>query len=212
MRPGDERGRRPSGGPLVYGTASPAIDADALAARPGAGRLGRASERDVGGARICGGCGPEDKGRGGHRGADGHADQQAARQRTRICMTRDRRVDCDFMRYPAEDTAGWSRSEAAQLVAELARCRLRFDAVVANNDAMALGRSTLRAAGIAQGPFTWWAASTRRGKRWARCRRALAVTVFSGDADGRAGAALDAALALAEGETVPRKSYIRSSW
>lgn len=196
-----------SGVPLVYVNREPA-NADAL---PPGQALVASDERQSGtleAREICRRLRTEDKDAAGIVVLMGTLTNQAARQRTQDLHDVIAGSDCDFMRILQEDTAGWSRKEAAQLVAGWLGAGLRFDAVVANNDAMALGAiDALQAAGIAPGTVLVGGIDATREALGAMQAGALAVTVFQ-DADGQAGAALDAALALARGETVPRKSYI----
>ena len=85
---------------------------------------------------------------------------------------------------------------------------LEFDAVVANNDEMAIGAiQALKAAGRAMDSVVIGGVDATQDALAAMAAGDLDVTVFQ-DAAGQGKGAVDAALKLAKGEAVDQKVYI----
>src|SRR6185437_15850697 len=95
-------------------------------------------------------------------------------------------------------TANWSRDKAQSLMANWITAGTPYDAVISNNDEMALGAlQAMKAAGV--DTTQDGLASMKAGD--------LKVTVFQ-DAAGQGKGALDAALALAKGDKVDRTVFV----
>jgi len=132
----------------------------------------------------------------------GELSNQSARQRTRDLESVIARPACRDIRILDRQTANWKRTEAADLVTNWLSAGLRPAAVVANDDEMAIGAiqalkqahllSSTIVAGIDATPDAL--AEMKAG--------GLTLTVFqNAPAQGRG--AIDTALKLVHGETVP---------
>lgn len=135
----------------------------------------------------------------------GELTNQSARQRTQDVMDVISRPQCHGIRVLEQQAANWKRTEAADLVTNWLSAGLRPQAVVANNDEMAIGaiqslkRGRLLAATVVAGidATADALAAMKAGD--------LKVTVFqNGPAQGRG--AVDTALKLARGE--PAASFV----
>ena len=69
----------------------------------------------------------------------GELSNQAARQRTQDIKDVIATPDCSFMQIVEEQTANWSRTQGADLMTNWITAGLEFDAVISNNDEMAIG-------------------------------------------------------------------------
>ncbi len=79
----------------------------------------------------------------------GQLSNQAAQQRTADVHDVIATDDCKFMKIVEEQTANWDRTEGADLMTNFLSSGAKFDAVVANNDEMAIGAiQALKAAGV----------------------------------------------------------------
>lgn len=108
----------------------------------------------------------------------------------------------------AEQTANWSRDEAQNLMTNWLSTGAPFDAVIANNDEMAIGAiQALKAGGIAMDAVIVGGVDATQDALAAMQAGELDATVFQ-NAAGQGKGALDAALALAAGEAVEQKVYI----
>ena len=107
-----------------------------------------------------------------------------------------------------EQTANWSRDEAQDLMTNWLSTGTEFDAVISNNDEMALGAiQALKAAGLSMDEVIVAGVDATQDALAAMQAGELDVTVFQ-DAAGQGAGALDAALKLARGETVEQKVYV----
>ncbi|MCO6385374.1 sugar ABC transporter substrate-binding protein [Oceanicola sp. 502str15] len=107
-----------------------------------------------------------------------------------------------------EQTANWSRDEAQDLMTNWLSAGEPFDALIANNDEMALGAiQAMKAAGIAMDAVVVGGIDATQDALAAMAAGDLDVTVFQ-DAAGQGAGALDAALKLSKGEDVDQKVYI----
>ena len=107
-----------------------------------------------------------------------------------------------------QQTANWSRDQAQNLMTNWLSTASPFDAVIANNDEMAIGAiQAMNASGIAKEDVIVGGIDATADALKAMEAGELDVTVFQ-DAAGQGKGALDAALALARGETVEQKVYI----
>ena len=107
-----------------------------------------------------------------------------------------------------QQTANWSRDQAQNLMTNWLSTAAPFDAVIANNDEMAIGAiQAMNASGIAKEDIIVGGIDATADALKAMEAGELDVTVFQ-DAAGQGKGALDAALALARGEAVEQKVYI----
>lgn len=105
-------------------------------------------------------------------------------------------------------TANWSRDEAQDLMTNWLSTGEPFDALISNNDEMAIGAlQAMKAAGIAMEDVVVGGIDSTQDALLAMAAGELDVTVFQ-DAAGQGSGALDAALKLARGEAVDQKVYI----
>ena len=112
------------------------------------------------------------------------------------------------MEMVAQQTANWSRDQAQNLMTNWLSTAAPFDAVIANNDEMAIGAiQAMKASGIAMEDVIVGGIDATADALQAMEAGELDVTVFQ-NAAGQGQGALDAALALARGETVEQKVYI----
>lgn len=138
----------------------------------------------------------------------GELSNQAARQRTQDIHDVIATDECKFISIVEEQTANWSRTQGADLMTNWLSAGLEFDAVVANNDEMAIGAiQALKAAGKDMGTMIVGGVDATQDALAAMAAGDLDVTVFQ-NAAGQGGGAVDAALKLARGEAVETKVYI----
>jgi inositol transport system substrate-binding protein len=138
----------------------------------------------------------------------GELSNQAAVQRTADVHDVIATPDCSFMKIVEEQTGNWSRTQGQDLMTNWLSAGVEFDAVVSNNDEMAIGAiQALKAAGISMEDMLVGGVDATQDALAAMKAGDLDVTVFQ-DAAGQGKGALDAALALAKGEAVEQKVYI----
>ncbi len=107
-----------------------------------------------------------------------------------------------------EQTANWSRDQAQSLMTNWLSTGAAFDAVIANNDEMAIGAiQALKAGGVDMKAVIVGGVDATQDALAAMQAGDLDATVFQ-DAAGQGAGALAAALALAKGEAVEQKVYI----
>ena len=107
-----------------------------------------------------------------------------------------------------EQTANWSRDEAQNLMTNWLSTGTAFDAVIANNDEMALGAiQAMKAAGIDMATVIVGGVDATQDAMAAMQAGDQDVTVFQ-DAAGQGSGSLDAALALVRGDAVEQKVYV----
>ena len=107
-----------------------------------------------------------------------------------------------------EQTANWSRDEAQSLMTNWMSTGKPFDAVIANNDEMAIGAiQALKAGGIDMKTMIVGGVDATQDALAAMQAGDLDATVFQ-DAAGQGAGALDAAIKLAKGEAVEQKVWI----
>ncbi len=107
-----------------------------------------------------------------------------------------------------EQTANWSRDEAQDLMTNWLSKGEEFDAVIANNDEMAIGAiQAMKAAGISMDDVVVGGIDATQDALVAMGGGDLDVTVFQ-DAAGQGQGSIDAAAKLARGEEVDQKVYI----
>ena len=138
----------------------------------------------------------------------GQLSNQAAVMRTKDVHDVIGTPDCNFIKIIDEQTANWSRDEAQNLMTNWLSTGAPFDAVIANNDEMAIGAiQAMKAAGIDMSKVVVGGVDATQDALVAMQSGDLDVTVFQ-DAAGQGKGALDAALKLSKGEAVDQKVYI----
>ncbi|HEV2900233.1 MAG TPA: sugar ABC transporter substrate-binding protein [Pseudaminobacter sp.] len=138
----------------------------------------------------------------------GELSNRAARQRTQDIHDVIATPECSFMKIVEEQTANWSRTQGADLMTNWLSAGLQFDAVVANNDEMAIGAiQAMKAAGMDMKEVLVGGVDATQDALAAMAAGDLDVTVFQ-NAAGQGKGSVDAALKLAKGEAVETKVYI----
>lgn len=138
----------------------------------------------------------------------GELSNQAAVQRTKDVEDILGIDMCNFMEVVDQQTANWSREQANSLMQNWLSSGEDFQAVIANNDEMALGAiQAMKAAGIDMDDVVVGGVDATQDALAAMQAGDLDVTVFQ-DAGGQGTGALEAAIALANGEEVDQKVYI----
>ena len=138
----------------------------------------------------------------------GELSNQAAVMRTKDVHDVAATPECSFMTIVEEQTGNWQRQQGADLMTNWITAGIEYDAVVANNDEMAVGAiQALKAAGIPMDQVVVAGVDATQDALTAMQSGDLDVTVFQ-DAAGQGKGALDAALALANGDSVEQKVYI----
>ena len=107
-----------------------------------------------------------------------------------------------------EQTANWSRDQAQSLMTNWISAGKPYDAVIANNDEMAIGAIQARkAGGVDMKTMIVGGVDATQDALAAMAGGDLDATVFQ-DAAGQGAGALDAAVKLAKGEAVEQKVWI----
>lgn len=115
--------------------------------------------------------------------------------------------DCKGIEIVEEQTATWSRTQALDLTTNWLSAGLNFNAVVANNDEMALGAlQAIKASGGSTGDYVVAGIDATQDALTAMKSGDLKVTVFQ-DAISQGKGALDTVLKLARGEHTDRKVF-----
>ena len=142
------------------------------------------------------------QGRGGIVIMMGELTNQSTRQRTQDVSDVIAKPQCHGIQVLAKQTANWKRTEAADLMSNWLSAGLRPQAVVANDDEMAIGAiQSLRQARLLTSTVVAGIDATADGLAAMKAGE-LKVTVFQNGAAQGAGA-IDTALKLARGEQVP---------
>lgn len=139
----------------------------------------------------------------------GELSNQAAVQRTQDIHDVIGGPDCGVkINIIAEQTGNWKREEGQNLMTNWLSSNKPFDAVIANNDEMALGViAALKAAGKKPADTPVGGVDATQDALAAMKAGDLAVTVFQ-NAAGQGKGSLEAAIKLAKGEKVDKKVYI----
>ncbi|AUH64436.1 sugar ABC transporter substrate-binding protein [Paracoccus zhejiangensis] len=139
----------------------------------------------------------------------GELSNQAAVQRTQDIKDVMASGDCEVtLEVVDEQTANWSRDEAQNLMTNWLSSGEAFDALISNNDEMAIGAiQAMKAAGLDMGEVVVGGVDATQDALQAMSAGDLDVTVFQ-NAAGQGAGALDAALKLSKGEAVEQKVYI----
>jgi ABC-type sugar transport system substrate-binding protein len=131
----------------------------------------------------------------------GELSNQAARQRTQDIHDVIATPECAFMRVVEQQTGNWRRTEGRDLMANWISAGIEFDAVISNNDEMAIGAvQALKAAGYDMDVMIVAGIDATQDALAAMKAGDLDVTVFQ-DAAGQGKGAVDTALELARGST-----------
>lgn len=116
--------------------------------------------------------------------------------------------DCAGIEIVERQSANWSRSQAKAQVAEWLAAGVTFDAIIANNDEMALGAiAGLKGAGAWNDRILIAGIDATKDGLAAVKAGDMQVTILQ-NATGQGSAALDAAMSLADGKTVPPKIFV----
>jgi ribose transport system substrate-binding protein/inositol transport system substrate-binding protein len=138
----------------------------------------------------------------------GELSNQAARMRTQDIKDVIATPECSFIQIVEEQTANWSRTQAADLMTNWITSGLEFDAVISNNDEMAIGAiQAMKSAGVSMDDVIVGGVDATQDALAAMEAGDLDVTVFQ-NAAGQGEGAVDAALKLARGEDVENKVYV----
>ena len=138
----------------------------------------------------------------------GELSNQAARQRTADIYDVLELEMCSRIEIVEEQSGNWERTQGADLMTNWLSAGVEFDAVIANNDEMAIGAiQAMKAAGISMKDVVVGGVDATQDALAAMAAGDLDVTVFQ-DAAGQGSGSIDAALKLARGEDVDQKVYI----
>ena len=138
----------------------------------------------------------------------GELSNQAAIQRTKDFDDVIGMDMCSFISVVDRQTANWSRDQAQNLMTNWLSAGAPFDAVFANNDEMAIGAiQAMKAAGVSMEEIVVTGVDATQDALVAMQAGDLDVTVFQ-DAAGQGSGAINAAVALAQGNDVERTVYI----
>lgn len=139
---------------------------------------------------------------------EGELSNQAAVQRTADVHDVLKTPECAGIKIIAEQTANWDRTQAQNLMTNWLSKGMQFDAVVSNNDEMAVGAlQAMKAAGVDTKKAIVGGVDATQDALASMKAGDLKVTVFQ-DAAGQGKGAVDAALALAAGKSVEKKTYV----
>lgn len=138
----------------------------------------------------------------------GELSNQAARMRTQDIKDVIATDECSFIEIVEEQTAMWSRTQGTDLMTNWLSAGVEFDAVISNNDEMAIGAiQALKTSGVAMDDVIVGGIDATADALAAMQAGDLDVTVFQ-NAAGQGQGAVDAALKLARGEAVEPKVYV----
>ncbi|MCK3780815.1 sugar ABC transporter substrate-binding protein [Ensifer sesbaniae] len=138
----------------------------------------------------------------------GELSNQAARMRTKDIHDVLATDQCKGIEIVEEQTANWSRTQGSDLLTNWLSAGVEFDAVISNNDEMAIGAiQALKAAGRSMDSVVIGGIDATQDALAAMAAGDLDVTVFQ-NAAGQGKGSVDAALKLAKGEPVEKKVYI----
>ncbi|RVT69812.1 sugar ABC transporter substrate-binding protein [Agrobacterium sp. CNPSo 2736] len=138
----------------------------------------------------------------------GELSNQAARMRTQDIKDVIATPECSFIKIVEEQTANWSRTQGADLMTNWLSAGVQFDAVIANNDEMAIGAiQSLKAAGKDMKSVIVAGVDATQDALASMAAGDLDVTVFQ-NAAGQGNGAVDAALKIVRGEKIEKKVYV----
>ncbi|QRM46856.1 sugar ABC transporter substrate-binding protein [Rhizobium sp. BG4] len=138
----------------------------------------------------------------------GDLTSQAARQRTQDVHDVVKTPECSGINVAQEQVGNWSRVNGADLVSNWLTSGVEFNAIIANNDEMALGAiSALKAAGASTDKIIVSGIDATPEALQAMKTGDLKVTVFQ-DAKGQGKGSIDAAMKAIKGEKLDREVWI----
>ncbi len=139
---------------------------------------------------------------------EGQLNNQAAQQRTQDVKDVIATPDCNFIKIIDLQTAGWQRDQAQNLMANWLTAGTAYDAVISNNDEMALGAlQAMKAAGVDTKKVIIGGVDATQEALASMQAGDLKVTVFQ-DAAGQGKGAVDTALALAKGQKMDKAVWV----
>jgi len=189
--------------PLVYVNREP-IDVDKLGPKAAFVASNEAESGTLETKAICKLLG----GKGNILVIEGVLSNQSAVQRTKDVHEVIATPDCSGMKVVAEQTANYDRTQGQNLMTNWLSKGMKFDAVISNNDEMAIGAlQAMKSAGLDTKKAVVGGIDATQDGLAAMKAGDLKVTVFQ-DAAGQGKGAVDAALALAAGKPVEKKVYI----
>jgi len=192
-----------AGVPLVYVNRQP-VDVDALGPKAAFVASNEAESGTLETQAICKILG----GKGDILVIQGELSNQAAVQRTKDVHEVIATAPCKGMKIIAEQTASWDRTKAQNLMTNWLSKGMKFDAVVSNNDEMAIGAiQAMKAAGVDTKAAIVGGVDATQDALASMKGGDLKVTVFQ-DAAGQGKGAVDTALALVAGKSVAKKVYV----
>ncbi|MEO8683520.1 MAG: sugar ABC transporter substrate-binding protein [Devosia sp.] len=192
-----------AGIPLVYVNRQP-IDVDALGAKAAFVASNEVDSGTLETKEVCRLLG----GKGNVLVMMGELSNQAAVQRTADIHDVIATPECSGLKVIEEQTANWSRTQGQDLMTNWLSAGLDFNAVIANNDEMAIGAiQALKAAGRDMSTVVVGGVDATQDALAAMQAGDLDVTVFQ-NAAGQGKGALDAVLSLIKGEKVEQKVYV----
>lgn len=138
----------------------------------------------------------------------GELSNQAGRQRTKDIHDVIATPDCSFMKIVEEQTGNWKRTEGQDLMTNWISASVKYDAVISNNDEMALGAiQALKAAKVSMKDVVVAGVDATQDALAAMQAGDLDVTVFQ-DAAGQGKGAVEAAVNLARGKPQEQKTWV----
>ncbi|SCK22803.1 sugar ABC transporter substrate-binding protein [Vogesella sp. LIG4] len=132
---------------------------------------------------------------------------QEARLRTRFEEEVVSKAPCNGIKVVEKQSAKWSRTEGRDLVMNWLTAGLKFDAIIANNDEMALGAIQALKSANKLGNTVVAGIDATQDALGAMKAGEMKVTVFQ-DAAAQGKGAVEAALKLAAGEKVPAMIWV----
>ena len=192
-----------AGVPLVYVNREP-IDVDKLGPKAAFVASNEAESGTLEAKQICKLLG----GKGNILVIEGVLSNQSAVQRTKDVHEVLSTPDCTGIKVVAEQTANYDRTQGQNLMTNWLSKGMQFDAVVSNNDEMAIGAlQAMKSAGVDTKKAVVGGIDATQDALASMKAGDIKVTVFQ-DAGGQGKGAVDAALALAAGKPVEKKVYI----
>jgi inositol transport system substrate-binding protein len=138
----------------------------------------------------------------------GELSNQAARQRTQDVHDVIAKPECSGIKIIQEQTGNWERTQGTDLMTNWISSGVKFDAVVSNNDEMAIGAiQALKAAGYDMSKVIVGGVDATQDALAAMKAGDLDVTVFQ-NAAAQGSGAVDTALKLAKGQKVERLVWV----
>ena len=138
----------------------------------------------------------------------GELSNQAAVQRTKDVHDVIASPECSFIKIVEEQTANWNRAQGQDMMTNWVSKGDKFDAVISNNDEMAIGAiQALKASSVARDSYIIGGVDATQDALIAMQAGDLDVTIFQ-DAAGQGKGSIDTALKIKKGEKVDKKVYI----